>query len=337
MHQLFKAREKETPEIVELLNSVTLGTNGAHYRHLDTNERIKELDAPLFLTIERNNQILGNSTFCRRGNQWYVRYFAFSTKFQSKGAKKSKGRSLLKEELNSYFQTILDGSNEHGKADSLYAYIDPNNEKSLWMSENFNFKTIGKVATQTFSRVNPKNSSRVRKSEDWNKIKGLVEAQFGDYQNFFTSQTSKAPFYTIENEKGELIAFAKTTISTWEIKRMPGKIGGVLTKVVPFIPRLNKLIRPKRHSFVVPEAVFVKDNDSIVLTELFEAILFRENKNLILWWVDEKEGLYTSVESNVKWGLLHKLVGVNQVNIVQRSNSESNSRAPFYTSGFDFI
>lgn len=337
MHPLFKVRAKETPEIVELLNSVTLGTNGAHYRHLDTSERIKELDDPLFLTLERNNNILGNSTFCRRGKDWYVRYFAFSNQFQSKGTKKSKGSSFLKEELNSFFQSTLDGSNEHGKADSFYAYIDPNNEKSLWMSESFGFKTIGKVATQTFSRVNPKNSNRVQKSEDWNEVANLVEGHFGEYQHYFKEQTSKPPFYTIKNEQGEIIAFAKTTLSTWEIKRLPGKMGGVLTKIIPFIPRLNKIIRPKKHTFVVPEAVMVKDNAPELLTELFQAILFHENKNLILWWVDENESLYTSVQSTVKWGILNKLVGVSKANIVRRSNVKSTSKQAFYTSGFDFI
>ncbi|NRA12310.1 MAG: hypothetical protein HRT57_10185, partial [Crocinitomicaceae bacterium] len=173
MHPLFKIREKETPEIVELLESVTLGTNGAHYRHLDTAERITEADNPLFLSMERNNNVISNVTFCRRNSHWYVRYFAFSPKLQSTGLKKSKGTSLLKRELNDYFRSSLDGGNDHGKVESFYAYIDPDNEKSLWMSQTFGFEKAGEIATQTFSRINPKGSSRVRKSEDWKESKGL--------------------------------------------------------------------------------------------------------------------------------------------------------------------
>ena len=51
---LIHIRENPTPAIIELLESVTLGTNGAHYRHLDTREKIYETDNPLFLTLERN-------------------------------------------------------------------------------------------------------------------------------------------------------------------------------------------------------------------------------------------------------------------------------------------
>lgn len=344
MHPLFNIREKHTPQILGLLNSVTLGTNGAKYRHLDTNKRIEECDNPLFLVMERNNVTIGNVTFCRRGNDWYIRYFAISPRHQSSAIKKPKSKksktkksNLLKRELEEFFQSTLDGENDLGKVNSFYAYIDPNNQKSLWMSETFGFETIGHIATQTFSRVRPNNSGRVIKSTNWDEISDLVDSNFGEHQYFFNSQTSKPPFYYISDENGEILAVAKISISTWEIDRLPGKFGGFLTKVIPYIPRLRKLIRPKKHSFVVPEAVIVKDNNPELLSELFEGILFTENKNLIIWWVDENENLYNDVKANVKWGLIHKVVGVNQANVVQRSNSRTNSSKPFYTSGFDFI
>ena len=339
MHPLFKIRDEHTPQIVGLLNSVTLGTNGAKYRHLDTSKRIKECDDPLFLTMERNQVTIGNVTFCRRGKDWYIRYFAISPRLQSAANKKSKSRksNLLKRELNDFFQSSLDGKNDFEQVDSFYAYIDPNNEKSLWMSENFGFKSIGTIATQTFSRVNPKDSPRVRKCDDWNEVKQLVELNYGAHQHFFTSQTKKPPFYCLESDDGELLAFAKISTSNWEIVRLPGKLGGFLTKIIPYIPRLNKLIRPKNHSFIVPEAVFVKGNNPKLLTELLEGILHQENKNLILWWVDENESVYANVKSEIKWGLIDKLVGVNRVNIVQRSNSTATSKQSFYISGFDLI
>lgn len=337
MHSLFKIREKETPEIIELLESVTLGTNGAHYRHLDTAERITEADNPLFLSIERNSNVISNVTFCRRASHWYVRYFAFSPKLQSIGVKKSKGRSLLKMELEDYFQASLDGENEKGKVDSFYAYIDPKNEKSLWMSQVFGFKTVGEIATQTFSRVNPKASTRVRKSDDWKEAEGLIEKHFSHYQYSYMAQSSKPPFYLIKDENGEIIAFAKVAISTWEIRRLPGKAGGFLTKIIPFVPGLNRLIRPKRNACIVPEAVIVKDNNPELLTEFFQGILKLEDKNLILWWTDVNDHLYSEVKDEVKWGLLHKVIGVSKANIVQRSNTKPTSEEPFYTSGFDFI
>lgn len=333
---LLHIRDYPTPAIIELLESVTLGTNGAHYRHLDTKLRITEADNPLFLSIERNERVLGNITFCQRDKNWYIRYFAFDSRFQSGGNKKSSGNNLIKNEIEAFFQDALD---KH-EAESFYAYIDPHNVKSLWMAENFGFKTIGRIATQSFSRVKPKYSNRIYKISDWNEVKEIVQSNFSDYQYYFEAQSSKAPFYVLKDENNEIIACAKINLATWEIKRLPGKLGGVLTKIIPFIPRLNKIIRPKNHSFVVPDVVWVKNNESKILEELFEGILFQEKRNLILWWIDESDKLYKVIQPKTKWGILHKIIGVSFAHVVQRRNIEienSNTNQPIFTSGFDFI
>ena len=107
MHPIFKFRTEVTEEILALLESVTLGTDGAHYRHLDTRERIFESDNPLFLSMERHTKVLGNVTFCRREKNWYIRYFAFDGAMQAQGKKKSSSNGLLKRELNAFFDRQL--------------------------------------------------------------------------------------------------------------------------------------------------------------------------------------------------------------------------------------
>ena len=332
--KLVHIRHEVTPAVIDLLESVTLGTNGAHYRHLDTRQRIEDADNPLFLSIERNESILANATFCQRDSSWYIRYFAFDNRFQSSGTKKSSGNSLIKREIESFFQDAMDNKG----VKSFYAYIDPKNVKSLWMSENFGFKTISQVATQTFSRVNPKASSRIVKLERREEVEMIIRSQFSDYNYYFEAQ-SQAPFYALKNEIGEVIALAKINLADWEIKRLPGKMGGLLPKIIPFIPRLNKLIRPKKHSFVVPDCVWTKNNDDELVEELFEAILHAEKRNLIIWWVDVKDDLYKTIGSKVKWGLIHKMIGVSHANVVERraDSSVENENKPVFTAGFDFI
>ncbi|NQZ35668.1 MAG: hypothetical protein HRT58_08390 [Crocinitomicaceae bacterium] len=333
MHPIFKFRTKATEEIISLLESVTLGTDGAHYRHLDTRERILEADNPLFLSMERHTKVLGNITFCQREKNWYIRYFAFDSSLQSLGTKKSKSEGLLKKELNGFFDVQL----KSGEVESFYAYIDPRNVKSLWMSENFGFETIGKIATQTYSSVRKPKSGRVIVDTNPREIPAEVQAHFQSQRFFFNEQLIKGSHFSIRDKNGELIAFAKTTSAHWEIKRLPGKFGGTLVKVLPYIPFLNRLIKPKNHSFLVPEAVFIKNNDPQLLTELFDGILAHMNERVIIWWVDEQDELYTSIQSKINWGLLNKIIGVNQVNLVERSLTKRTTENTNYTSGFDFI
>ena len=332
LHPIFKFREAPTEEIIRLLESVTLGTDGAHYRHLDTRERIVEADNPLFLSMERHENVLANITFCRREKHWYIRYFAFESAMQAQGKVKSSNNGLLKRELNHFFEEQL----KTGEVDAFYAYIDPRNVKSLWMSENFGFETVGKIATQTYSSVRKPKVGRVKMDTQPASIPEEVEDHFRDQTFYYDDQLKKGNHFSIRDEKGELLAFAKTTLAKWEIKRLPGKMGGTLVKCLPFIPFLNRLIKPKNHSFLVPEAVFIKDNQPELMTELFNGILAHTNERVIIWWVDENDSIYRTLKSRMNWGLLNRLVGVNTVHLVERS-LQPRTKTTFYTSGFDFV
>ncbi len=338
---LFKLRTEVTPGIVGLLEATTLGTNGAKYKHLDTSHRIKEADNPLFLSVERNDKVLGNVTFCRRGEHWYIRYFAFQSFLQGSERKKSsqKGNSLLKSELNSFFNQALEGDSEHSPVKSMYAYIDPKNDKSKWMSENFGFQTIAQLATQSFSRVNPKLSSRFSQIQDWNEIAPIVRAFYGKNDYYFETHCSKGPFHVLRNSDSEIIACARTVIVNWQIVRLPGKFGGILTKIIPYLPFLRQLIRPKNHKFIVPEIVWTKNNDSKLLTELFESILASDKLNLIIWWTDIRNPLYQNAKSQVKWGLLNKLIGVTPVNVVQLKSKTYTkvNEEPVFVAAYDMV
>lgn len=334
----FQLRETHTQGIIDLLEATTLGTNGAKYKHLDTANRIKEADTPLFLSMERNKNVLGNITFCRRGEHWYIRYFAFQSFLQGSETKKNdqKGNSRIKKELGRFFETAL--SNE-GSVTSMYAYIDPKNDRSRWMSENFGFTKIAELATQSYSRINPKKNSNFSILNDWNEIAPIVQEFYGKNQYYFETHCSKAPFYVVRNNENEIIAFCRAVNVNWEIVQMPGKFGGFLTKAIPYIPFLRKLIRPKRHEFLVPEIVWSKGNDAKILSDLFDSMLADQGLNLILWWTDIRNPLYQDVKSNMNWGLLHKIIGVAPVDVVQlKSESFKNENsAPVFVTAFDMI
>ena len=334
---IFTLRAEASSSLMELLEKNTLGTNGAKYKHLDTARRMKLLYNPLFLSLERNEKCLGNVTFCRREKQWYVRYFAFDALVQGAGKTPSKKKnSILKTNLNAFFSDKL----RSGEAESFYAYIDPKNVKSLWMSEQFHFVEKANIATQTFSRVHPSAKIEIEKCDDKAQIKSLVKEHFGDQKYFFDYHiySNTDPFYVAKKE-GEIIAFAKFHYANWKFKRLPGKMGGLLTKLIPYIPGLRKIIKPKAHSFLAPEAVWVKNNNSTLLEKFYESVLHAEKRNLILWWIDEKNPLYIKSGPHINWGILHKINGVHQVKLVE-INPTRNSipyEKEVYSCAFDFI
>ncbi|MCH2223781.1 MAG: hypothetical protein MK066_03350 [Crocinitomicaceae bacterium] len=337
-HPLLKLRREPTEEIISLLESVTLGTNGAQYRHLDTRSRINEVDEPIYLSLERNERILGNVTFCQRKKHWYVRYFAFQALLPTTGKEHSSSKnSKLKTALNGYFDDVLSTIDTGGGIDAFYAYIDPRNSKSVLLSQTIGFEKLGSVITQTFSRRRPKSSKRVARIIDWSRISEIHKKQNQSRLFYFENQSCKPPFYIIENEYGQVIAFAKIHIANWHIKRLPGRFGGVLVKLIPWIPIIGSLIKPNKHSFIVPEGVYVKDDDPELLNELFEGILALEKKKVLIWWVDPRESNYLNGLNRLKWGILDRIIGRNMVDVVVRTNTNLDKENLFYVSGFDFI
>ncbi|PKR82222.1 hypothetical protein CW751_02505 [Brumimicrobium salinarum] len=335
----FVLRENYNDEVLALLKSVTLGSNGARYQHQRLENRIQQVYKPLFLNLERNDKVLGNITFCRRPKNWYVRYFAFDLGMQATNKQpRSKSQySGLKKRIGSYFDSAfeLDEAPE-----TFYAYIDPRNERSLWMSQNFNFYTVAKIATQSFSRVKPKEKERVAPTKANEFIKEKVNSIYGKAPFYFTQHTfNEDPFYVLK-VNNEIVAMAKTHNAEWKITRLPGKNGTLMRNVIPFVPGLRKVIRPNSHVFTVVDSVWSKEHNAKYIEELFEGILYYEKTNTMIWWVDQKEPIYRKAKDEVNWGLLNKVNGVQEVDLVvrtPRNKPKLKLDVPTYITGFDFI
>lgn len=323
LHPIFKVREKYTAEILNLLQSVQLGTNGTVYQHLDITTRIDELENPLFLSMERSERALGNITFCRRNQNWYIRYFAFDKFLQSGGKQQSnKKDGLLVKQLNQFFEDAFAQD-----VRCFYAYIDPKNTKSVWISERFNFQKVSTIITQTYSRFFLPKSTRVEEIQSFqpDKRKAL----------FFESNAALINYGIIED--GRIIVSARVKKVRWRISRLPGKNGKVLAKVLPFVPLLNRIINPKEQSFVVIESLNCESNNPILIKELLDGILFYQKKYLIIWWQEESSEQYQAIVDKIKWGPMDKLVGRNQVDLVAKGDTSHFEKGNNFTSGLDFV
>lgn len=339
--RFFKLSEQVKPEIVDLLTEVTLGTTGVRYKHLDTEQRVHEVDNPLFFYLKRDKQVLTNITFCRRHQDWYIRYFAFRTALQRSTDTKveDKSNSVLKREIEHFFQSALNGEVNGQVVNQFYAYIDPKNDRSLWMSKNFGFYTVAQLATQTFSRTFAQQSKRFKVVEPTVEWQNRIKDTFGSHAFFFEAYLDKNPIALIEDANGKLLAFCRISVAHWKIDSLGGRFGVLQAKVLPYIPIVNRLVNPKKHKFVVPDSVWVKDNNPQILTELFESLIKYSSANMLIWWTDQQEKLYLNVRGKVKWGPMHHLMGVSPVNVVCRnaSRGEKVLDRPMYVVAIDAI
>ena len=337
---LIKFREYATPEIIELLDNIEYGTNGAIYKHLDTRDRIAEIDTPLFLSLEQGARIMANLTFCRRDQGWYIRFFGFTRGLRAgKHTTRANSSSLLRKELKKVFNDLLEQDRDGYSTEVLYAYIDPQNDRSQLIRKDFGFERHTTLITQTFSRVYPKKSSRLVRIEDYNEVKELFLSRYADQLFFHDHHIKQGPFHGLRDRNGKILSFIHTTEVHWIIRQLPGKFGKPLVKLVPFIPFLNRLLKPSQHTFLAADALWIKDNDPKLLEELFSAILAERKLNMIIWWSDEKDPASSSLRNKVKWGLLDQLVGRTPVDVVVRAKEghAPDKNKPVFVSAFDMV
>ena len=323
--------------LLELLSGVELGTNGAKYVHLDIEERIKEADHPLSFSLERNNRLIANITFCARETSYYLRYFAFSRSFQSLSNKKfstNRKTSQLEKEISQVFQGLISNKPSF----PFYAYIDYDNDRSRLFSERFGFENYSDIVSRTYSRINPKKNQNISLIDDWEAISGEIKDAYGSDEFYHEAHIKKGPYLVLKNDKGVMIACAKFSKVHWRIISLPGRYGSFLVKIIPFIPFLNRLIKPKNHFFLVPDVVLTKSNSSEDIETLFDSALDLFKVNSLIWFIDPNKPIYKEQSKRIKWGILDKILGEKKVAVVTRNHKSLYSeKKPVFVSAFDLI
>lgn len=349
IHQLIKRSKTPPDSVIELLDGTLIGTEGMLYQLLDTRTKIHELVNPNFLYLERNNKAIGNITICERNIQLngapqpslYIRYFAFDTIFQG-GSDKGKANSSFHEYFKQLFETSNMDPAKPEKEKSIYwAFIDPENLRSFNMNERFGFETIGTFNTKSFSRVNPKLVESVERMNETDRsmVLSLIKDYYQDFNFFSDVHLFDHNNYFVYKDKGEIVAGIQANPTRFKIKSMPGFSGKILIKLLPFIPRLRKLIHPSEHKFLATEGIFWKAGHENKIEDLLEGVLHQTNHNSLLIWTDHQNKMLDNLK--IKWGTIQKIKKDNEINIVAKMNGfdsdeiEKIKSSKKYLSGFD--
>ena len=329
--------EAISENLIELLEETELGTNGARYVHLDTRNRIKDVDNPISYSLVRNETLIANITFCRRPVGYYLRYFAFAKAFQNNSANKPKRKSTS----SPFENKIEEAFGELTKRQPdlpMYAYIDYENDRSRLFSERFGFFPYTDIVSRTYSRTRPKKHLKAEFLNDWQKLKDIVGVEYSNNEFYQTSHIHKGPYVVVKDKEDIVVSFAKFTKVHWKIKRLPGRLGAFFVRAIPYVPVLNKILRPNDHCFLVPDIVYTRNKSQEEIESLFDSALSLYNVNSLIWFVDPNQEVYSMSKNKINWGLLDKILGEKKVALVCRNQSSSYVESrPVFVSAFDLI
>lgn len=326
----FVEQEQPNEAIKTLITNTILGSNGARYRHVNALEQLTKLDNPLYFSLMANEQCVGNITLCQRDHAFYLRYFTFHQRFQAglnPEKRKKRKNSNLKEQIDVYFNSLT-----QNKRHSIYAYIEPDNLRSLNMASEFEFNPQANIAMFHFSRRFPRASVQF-KILTYNEAIPYIRNQFCN-QTYYVENPNSGVYagWFIDDE---LRIIARFHMGCWEIQSMKGSLGKGLIKAIPWIPYINKLITPACHKFLAFDSFFPlnPDIDAKDVNAFLAAALAHFHVNHMMHWVDESSPQSQYLES-VQWGLLHRIIGKSEIHLVVKGHANSG---PYFIDAMDML
>lgn len=340
-------------QIIERLEACIWGTpdRSMLYKHCGVRHKASNISDPYFITLKRHNNIMGLGCFCRYPIQnqtlaldsYYIRYFSFKEAYQIShiiGQNKRKKKSHIKNELEQLLST--EGLAKPDQKTLFYAYVDPDNERSVNLCNHFGFLPIRQFTTCLFSRMSPKVHAKVERCslQDQPIIEQLLKEQYKDYNLFSTRNLFfDNNYYVIKDEQGEIVAGVQANSEHWRIIEMPGFSGKLILNVLPKLPILNKLFNPD-YRFVALEGLYVKPGHEQSLVKLLESVLAIHQLTSALLWLDADSQLYHQIMDLPK-GLMNLFYHGEPVQIIAKAinlnstEQEALTQQPAYISAFD--
>ena len=346
-----EVNENYNAGLLRLLETNRIGTPGESmvYQHTCVQEKLDHITSLSFLSVALNSSYIGTCCLCHRKikigaelhKASYIRYFTFKSAYRVSKAKKDEKRvksNGIKNEIHQYFESHLAQKNP----DIYYAYVDPQNKRSVQLCEEFGFTEVRRFSANIFSRIRPKKILAIDRleKEEHSKMQLLLNDFYSDY-NFYQDDNTffTESYYVLKDDSGEIVVGMHARKEKWDIIDLPGLTGKLIKYCLPLIPCFNKLFDAD-FEFLAVEGIYVKGNNVQLLQPFLETLLHDLNLYKALLFSDVDSPLRNHLET-IDMGLLQKLSSQVETSVIVKtpdleSDLLNELRAkPAYISTFD--
>jgi hypothetical protein len=357
--------DQPTEDIIHLLSQTYLGTpGGLQYQLVDTASRIKHYPEIYFITLYRSEKLIGLLAICPRSLSidrtsipaYYIRYLAVASPFQSKAeAGKRRNRRVrerfektVKDQIIELFTNPsllgIPGFDPTGPS-LFYAFVEPENVRSVNLVEQADYRTAGTFYTLPFSRRKPCADLRVRRSgeKDRQEISRKLEKYWQSSNGWISDFVQHENNYFVLEKDGELLAGVQAHPAMYRMKNMPGLKGFLFLHVFAHLPYFRNILQKLDLRFLAFEGIFCEEGQEDKISVLLESCCALMGYHAGLTWLDERSPLYQPLRDSQEMGLLGKLAGKEPVSVyvnfqnMHESLKEKIKERAFYISSFDSI
>ncbi len=350
------------PDVREAIKNTVLGNpGGTRYRHLDALRKIEEIKPLHFFPFRKDGNLISVLALAERITYlkgipyytYYVRYVSFNTVYTVKNLKFSEqdarmqrmGNSFMKEGIKKHAETfpfVLKDDSANPTKKLYYAFVEASNIRSLNYTTFF-FEKIRNITAITYSNLFPRHDKRVTliTSSELNRVTELLQSAYAGHSFFRLNKEKLLSNYYVFVDNNEIVAGLQAQVANWKIEELPGWFGRVIKIILPYMPVLSRLIKPKRFTFLTFDTLYCREKYDHLLPVLFRSVCAIKKVYVAMIYIDTEDPLRTRVAQLKKMGMLNKIfghaLGVLVANFINFTDEEKQAfyNSPVYISGYD--
>jgi hypothetical protein len=358
--QLKLTTEQVPTDLQRLIDNTVLGTKGLIYRHGRVGDRLKFMHHPYHLSLYRGEKMLGNLSLAHydtkmsfgMANAYYIRYFAFDKIFKTSSQEKKKRSS------DNVFRRIIANimtrhPSEHGinynettEAPAYhYAYIEPDNMRSLHHAMGFDFETSRKFETIPFSRLKPKKAvdfEEVLDKKSRSEVKELLSEFYSGHNGVhFEYLFHHDNYFVVRDNDGKIIAGCQVNDCMFHVENVGSPMFQAITRGLKITGLDKAVLDIENLRFLSFDHVYTTPGNEKVLIKLMESLLAKFKLKFSLLWFDSEDPTLKMLVNSGKLGWVSKVYNASPNNIVTHSitlNEEQKkalTERPWFIATFD--
>ena len=325
-------------ELIDHMHSTVLGQpGGVRYQHTDLEEQLNAPGENYFMYLRKSGKMLGSVGFVGRPaktneisyDSWLIRYFSIKAPMRSVPTKR-KEKADLKEEnkrstvLGRFIQPVFadpaqlrETEYKAGQPAIVYAFIEQKNLRSMNFSSQMGLETVGEMASFSFSRINPKRSTRMEQlpKDEYDPMLSLIRDYYRDYTLFVPDPLFKNGDYYVIRDSGRIVAGVQFYRLEWKIIDFGSRTGNSLVRLFSKLQWFKKRYNPDCLRMVMFDGIYCEKGYENALYELMEGVLFKERIYVAMVMADSRSDLYRLFQNKQKFGILHRVLGTFRADI----------------------
>ena len=299
--------KEPSAEVVACLSQVIWGSKQLRYRLPDIGERLRRLRDPFIFVLRRNGALAAICILDRcwknvGGRPYDTFHFMLVATIDEHRAQGLGG--LLMAEARRFSERTL------GHPGLGFGYVESTTVFSLRITDRIGHAISAEMPLVLFSRLRPTDDVRVglARADERDEILARLGALYADHELDDFAASLDTDRFLVLRDGDKIRAGAQIEQLQWSVVSLPGAMGALLLKVLPYVPILNRRLNPSQLRLLRFGNLLVEPGHEAELVTLLEAALVRHGVAMGLMMLDRRSPVLGRILAHGHLGLLRRAV-----------------------------